>query len=47
MALDYGLKKFSRFLHQGPFTVRLDNSTVIHRETMNADEKVSPCVKRW
>ena len=46
MALDYGLKKFSRFLHQGPFTVRLDNSTVIHRETMNADEKVSPCCEK-
>ena len=22
LALDYGLKKFSKFLHQGPFTVR-------------------------
>ena len=27
LALDYRLKKFSRFLHQGPFTVRSDNST--------------------
>ena len=47
LTLDYGLKKFSRFLHQGPFTVRSDNATVIHWETMNADENVAPCVKRW
>ena len=31
LALDYRLKKF-RFLHQGPFTVRSDNSTVVHAE---------------
>ena len=30
LALDYGLKKFIRFLQQGPFTVRSDNSTVVH-----------------
>ena len=27
--------------------VRSGNSTVVHWETMNADEKVIPCVKRW
>ena len=41
------MKKFSKFLHQGPFTVRSDNATVIHWETMNADENVAPSVKRW
>ena len=47
LALDYRLKKFSKFLHKGPFTVRSDNSTVIHWETMSADKNVSPYVKRW
>ena len=48
LALDYGFKKLNRFLHQGPFTVRSDNSTVLHWENMKADEKVlvSPCVKK-
>ena len=40
LALDYRLKKFSKFLHQGPFTVRSHNATVIHWETMNADEAI-------
>ena len=44
LALDYGLKKFSKFLHQGPFTVRSNNATIIHWKTMNADENVAPCV---
>ena len=42
LALDYRLKKFSKFLHKGPFTVRSDNSTVIHWEIMSADKKCGP-----
>ena len=47
LALDFALKKFSKFLLQGPFTVRTDNTTVTNWQTMNVEIMNSACVRRW
>ena len=39
LALDYGLKRFSRFLHQGIFTGKSDNTTGVQWKTMQADKR--------